>query len=323
MAAHIDYKVSGETTVHPIAGPACFNSFFDSSRASPTQNAKLTITLRVKLRKVVAGTFSDFIRWPAGSPTGSVKNAWDNSWVPCMDWPDVLWIAFIDVFKKEAEWFWSASSPMFGNQGFCLIPPADWDGLAVPSDKPTHRAHVDCDFFINWASGDDDAHVVVQVAFLAPGAPRIGCWINSGRVNQPGRGFLTYGDLFGVGNCNQALPDGTLLPCQTGYPIPHEIGHAIGLPHPGMMRENSTCMTQLKKDPAHWNQNIPPCNTGDTVEEGSCIMSYGRNIMEYNVLPWSLRAAQHTHTDASKWRISLKPVPPFDLSSLKHFGWPK
>jgi hypothetical protein len=93
------------------------------------------------------------------------------------------------------------------------------------------------------------------------------------------------------------------------------------------MRPGTTCMKQLDGNLLDQilmslglksrNANINSCYTGDTVADSINIMGTGNIIDIPNVYPWAFRAAQHTHTDVSKWTISLRPVPPLDLKWFK------
>jgi hypothetical protein len=306
----IDYKISGETTVD---WPAYYNSFFSTEGVNATQNARLTIVLRAKLVPIgpktqihASSPERGFLKWP------KVLNVWDKTWVDCGEWPDVFWLNFQSVVPDAAARFWSNTEPAWGNPGFCLMPVGDWKGLDWPlGARPTHRLNVDCDFVWHPADNEDDAHIIFYCAFLPwpkgtpPTVQRVAAWVKPGRTNATGCGFLTWDQVSLPAHCSC----GVLPPILIGAPIPHEIGHAIGLLHIGVTKRLKSCLEAkgLTKD------GLDPCALGDTPEDKNNIMGYGNKVTFENALPWLVRATQHTHTKQSDWMICMGKRAPRQL----------
>lgn len=330
-ATVMDYKVSGETTTHHVMGPAYFNSFLDTSGISPTKNARLTITLRIAMAPIGPGTDMDDAKWLKGATNGIVKNCWDNTWVPCIQWDDASYNSFGNAVLRQAESFWSASDPTWGNKGVTLINiNKEWDGLNVPMGiKATHQANVECDFHIEWARTMNDAHVAVYAARLPAGARTICSWMSPGRANRTGRGFLstTSLTLANFGYCGGRLPSGVCTPSTTNAVVAHEIGHALGLPHIGVMISGSTCNREVEGGKVDrflralslkgYDANLNSCYRGESPADTQNVMGQGSTISVQNLDPWRIRIAQHTHTKIGDWAAVADRWTPIELA---HFS---
>ena len=321
----MDYKVSGESTTHRVMGPAYFNSFLDTSGISSTKNARLTITLRIGMCKIGPGTdMSDMAKWPRGATNGIVKNLWDNTWVPCIEWNDASYNQFCAQVKKEAESFWSCSDTAWGNKGITLINISKtWDGLSVPMGiKATHQANVECDFHIEWTNSASDAHVLVYAARLPVGSRKICSWMTPGRKGRPGKGFLSTNSLTleSTGMCS-AYTGGI---CASNAVVAHEMGHALGLPHIGLMNADSTCSREVEGGKIDrilralnikgYDGNTEACYSGESPADTANIMGKGSAISIQNTDPWRIRVAQHTHTPIGDWAVVPDRWAPIELA---------
>jgi len=334
--SRIDFWVSGETTSDPVMGPAYFNSRFDMDDVSAGQNARLTICLRVCLAEVGPWTKTvtdrdgrPFLQWP------QVLDYWTNSWKPLAHWPDKVFDLFRTWVEQQATSFWGNKDSSWGNSGFwlfCTRP--DWQGLDWPrgGNRPTHRLYVNCDFECIRAAGDGDAHVLIHCAYLNPkvppppapacapvgsppsNGPKICAFVNPGRASRTGTGLLTFETI--APRDVPCLPNIKLTRPITGYCVPHEIGHAIGLPHIGVLERRPDCLMRVEKGD---NGSCLECMTGGTEADANNIMGYGHKTTLINALPWAVRAAEHTHTNPSDWMIGLGQRAPLDLNHLRQF----
>ncbi|WP_010586521.1 zinc metalloprotease [Schlesneria paludicola] len=327
--AVLEYKVSGETTTHTVMGPAYFNSFLDTTGISSTKNATLTITLRIGMCKIGPGTdMDDMAKWPRGATNGRVKNLWDNSWTICTEWNDASYNQFCAQVKKEAESFWSCSDAAWGNKGITLINISkDWSGLDVPLGiNATHQANVECDFHIEWAKSASDAHILIYAARLPEGASKICSWMTPGKTNRPGKGFLSTGSLTleKSGYCGAYTTGGI---CSSNAVVAHEIGHALGLPHIGLMNVGSTCTREIQGGKIDrilralnlkgYDGNIESCYAGESPADTANVMGKGSTISIQNTDPWRIRIAQHTHTPVGDWAVVPDRWGPIELARFK------
>jgi len=69
------------------------------------------------------------------------------------------------------------------------------------------------------------------------------------------------------------------------YTIAHEIGHAIGQPHIGVMRKTLLCAIEMVKD-SFDGQNAPACYAGDQPSLGKNVMGGGGAFSEDNAMSW-------------------------------------
>ena len=330
----VDRWVSKETLVHPWMGPAYFNSSLDTNGISATQNAKLTIHLRLWLEWVKPKTPKNaFIDWP------KVKNFYNNQWVPWLvEWDSNDLEPFKFTLKKNLDSFWGSSDPTSGNPGFCLMP-IGWTGLDWPlGNSPTHRANVDCDFEIVYSKGPDDAHVMFYCVTLVPPALRkplvpLMHFLKPGTEDTTGVGLIAKENSSAYGVCGDPsakVPAGT-SPVQVCFLAAHEIGHGLGMPHIGVSKGSRQCMEDALgsnfvqkiltevglRAP---DQDVISCYIGDTNEDAQNIMGFGRKVTFANAMPWLLRLTEHTHTRPEQWMICMGKRSPTPLSWLSSAG---
>jgi len=330
-ATILDRYVSGDATTHHVMGPAYFDSILDTSGIGPTKNARLTIILKIALCPIGPGTEMDDAIWKKGAVNGIVKDQWTDKWVPCIAWDDASYNHFGNEVKRQAESFWSSTDTTWGNKGMTLINiKKDWDGLNVPMGiKATHQANVECDFRIEWSRNTSDAHVAVYAARLPMSANTICSWMSPGSRKKPGRGFLSTTSLTpaNFGMCSGRLASGACTPATTNAVVAHEMGHAIGLPHIGVMHSGSTCSREIEGGKMDrflraigvkgYDANIKSCYTGDSPADSANVMGQGSTISIENSDPWRIRIAQHTHTRVADWAAVADRWEPIELARFQ------
>ncbi len=115
------------------------------------------------------------------------------------------------------------------------------------------------------------------------------------------------------------------------YTIPHEIGHALDLPHIGVVHQDPLCKTAILMDDIQWQidsglgTNIRGTMTGllagssnssacygnfAPASRGENVMGGGMKFEETNAQPWVDRIALHTGTDAKAWKVSMTRISP-------------
>jgi hypothetical protein len=296
--------ISGATVVHSTMGPAYYNTALTMDDASATQNAKLTIYLRV-LMVPAPLQMHPLADVPDPSAPGGKRKA-RVEYVPVderntvfravklKEW-DMRPAGEFDQFrlgvKGQADGFWD-------NTQLCLIPPKDYRGLLWPANRPTHRLNVDCRFELVWANSYRDAHRVIYCKSIDEPHDVFTLRSNMG-VNY---GVLDSGDLMpNAVWSNQVGIGGTPAMVGVGYCVPHEFGHALGLPHVGIQSGERSCLNAMAGRPT--DMGPTQCYLGPTVTDSLNVMGLGCLIAPWNGLPWLLRAPLHTTTHLADWRI--------------------
>lgn len=292
--------LSGTTKSHEDMGYARFNSGLTFGQASTSTNAELTIWLRMLFKpsmvpyhqKEVDVDYHDGIKRKVGI----------RHWKADKEDPNEF-ERFVKAVKSEAEVVWDQT-------GLCLIPPKDYRGLYWPEKRPTHQLNINCRFQLISVNEAADAHNVVQCT----------------RIDEHSSGQIisnmdpkTRTGKFDSGDVPAALlsknPVSVSSAGYTGHlnTIPHEIGHAIGLPHIGVLTNYSACLQAAKANPSV-GTSVTQCYEGPGADDKDNIMGSGRKITLLNCLPWFWRAMAHCpDTHVKDWRVRLGKVPPRPL----------
>lgn len=315
--------LTGTTMVSQFVGPVYYNSALSLDGASATDNAKLTIYLRV-LQKPWEAKGAKSAKLPDAANPGKLRDAKvvevpdpNNKsamrQVEVADWPGG------GAFIKYAEWVKKVAQDFWDNTNLCLIPPADYDGLKWPAKGPTHKLNVDCRFEIVDANGMSDAHLVLYHMFLPtagldPFAMR--SYIDSNPVSQggPSVGVLDTGDAPFVPVMSDDVGiTGPKVVVGKSHVIWHEFGHALGLPHVGIAARHAPCMKAIANKDQTEADNV--CYKGPTPEDSLNVMGLGDKISTRNSIPWLLRAPRHTGTSLVDWRAVLGKKAPVKLTA--------
>ena len=296
-ALPFNHWVSGETTTHKDIGAVYYNTELSVAEASIVQNAVMTIYLSVLMVPI------------GGNEEFKDKDGKD---IAIKDWDSSTgeFEAFKAQVKEQAESFWNDNT-------MCLVPPKYYKGLNWPmSGLATQRLNIDCKFKLEWAFGPQDAHKIIRCARLEnDAADSEASRSNSKRYDS---GDLKAVIKYPTTNCGTTIAVEHLT-------VPHEIGHAIGLPHVGQFYDLTKSKHQCKV------AGIDPSTTqgwADTEVDGTGgkdpygnhssedvirnIMGYGLGKARWNFLPWIYRISNHTRheTQLRDWQISSTWVPP-------------
>ncbi|MEW6127935.1 MAG: hypothetical protein AB1757_12925 [Acidobacteriota bacterium] len=252
-----------------------------------TTNHVLKIYLGLCLQRITAppGTFNDF--------NGNVFNI--------RNWTEGEWHEFrSQIFSQSDLW----------NNRFWLIPPNNFNSLDIQTlpGRVRYRPNIKCELFVQVWLSPANAHKTIRVARLADTYAGDSSLFRSDAV--------TYDSLDGVAHVFH-IPDnaGTVMNINH-YTIPHEIGHALGQPHIGVLRRTAACTTAIAGPTAGDSSTVGGSNShrcygwGEAPSIAENIMGYGLRFADVNAQPWRDRIASHTRTRATDWRISMTNVPP-------------
>lgn len=281
--------ITGLTTTHKAIGPVYLNTALSTTEAGPTSNATMTIYLRLHM-----------------VPIGGNEAIFDvdTKRVSNRQWGALEFLNFKNKCRDEAESFWNDNT-------VTLITPKNYRGLNWPAQgTSTHRLNVNCRLKIVWANGPGDAHHVIRCARLT-----------SDSANSTA--FRSDWEHYDSGDTKAAMFNNLRSNCGAAiavehFTVPHEIGHAIGLPHVGTFHDLTKSEYQCKvpginPGTANWSSGgKDPYGNFSTEDEIRNIMGYGQRKSLWNFMPWIHRISPHTRFECSlvDWRFSLQNVPP-------------
>lgn len=203
--------------------------------------------------------------------TSTTYNDWDGNAVPIRRWRPNEWSDWKRRFLRDCRRKWHGK--------FWLQTPATYNSLNWPAQNATHRCNLYCRFEISEQANSEGAHAVIPVVRVDGNhAFRSHMLLYSNRDLTPER--LTHGSRF--------------------FTHVHEIGHLIGLDHPGT--------------------GLAGCTSGgeavcyasaDGTDDG--VMGRGSRIYERHAAPWKKAAAILTGQAEANWTVSLTRIYPRQL----------
>lgn len=277
-----------------------FDSYLGKS-SHPTQNHVLRLYLRVFLNPI--------------NKRSSAVDA-NKRTFPIKDWTPKAWDKFTSEFSKQSR-MW--------NNRFWLTPPMHFNIQDGWNGKHFIRPNVMCYLDTQLVDNSTNAHRTIDVFNidvdevkrrdnLDDDNPMLGKFRSDER-------HLDSTDI-NTGKRTYEAADGEEYTVKNHYTIAHEVGHALGLSHIGVLKKTEKCALAMKfkkdkKDPKdiplhlRRGSNAKVCyGEFDDVGLAENIMGLGYKFEAVNAAPWTKRLAMHTNTLSQDWKISLAPITP-------------
>jgi hypothetical protein len=275
-------------------------SLFDSilgKNSHPTQNHRLSLILRLYLKPV--------------SGKNKYKDLNERDF-PVKEWTANEWYNFTTVFERQTH-LW--------NNRFWLIPPKYFSLLDAKYNNRAMRPNVHCHLLTEILNSPSGAHRTIDVVNLDVEKIKR----QNGGKKLDSRTFRsdenTYDSLDITPRTNRYKDDRNVEHTIKNYfTIAHEIGHALGLDHVGVLRSRPYCVFAVSlashgvKDVSEHLEgggNSKACyGRSDSPSIAENIMGLGTKFEAINAQPWLSRVAMHTNTSAPDWKVSLAPASP-------------
>jgi hypothetical protein len=288
------------------AGDDVFDSKLKPS-TSAAVNHMLTLNLRIFLQKfqpphhLRSATFKDFDK------TSFVVGPWNHA----------EWQNFVFGFKKQC---------LMWNNNFWLIPPNDFSALDIKMGTKKVRPNVYCNLDVQIMPTAARAHRTIQVVNLdAKSAARAAGKRESDVTSGDFRSDSSTYDTFDVRPRTDTYTDNTgHVQKVRHYTIAHEIGHALGQAHIGVLRHEKLCDMAVLVDDAFTKAGlssaVPAMFSGGSNSDvcygdfsaaavSSNVMGGGGTFEPLNAQPWLEQIPRHTLT-RNKWTVSMRHIAP-------------
>lgn len=303
-----DWHDADAWSFSPRGGPVLTERFkgkrFDSYLAKnshPTQNHALKLFLRVNLKPVNGQTTA---------PDSTRKS------VPIKDWSADEWSRFSAMFERQSD-LW--------NRRFWLIAPRSFTLLDDKRGGRAVRPNVQCSLFTEVINSVSSAHRTIEVVNLDIARVKEQRGISSPNSNTY-RSNSTHMDSLDIKPRDTHYEDdqGVEHTIKNFYTVAHELGHAIGLAHIGVLKSRPQCTFAIalrkngvKNVSSHLRRgaNAKVCyGEFDSLGLAENIMGLGTRFEAVNAKPWLERIAMHTNTLASDWKVALEPAVPHPVN---------
>lgn len=230
---------------------------------------------------------------------------------PIKNWGGREWAEFKDKFWKQAnKW----------NNKFWLIPPPNFNLKDVKNGSGKLRPNFKCALQVELVPSVLQAHRVINVYNLD--IKGVKEEYDEHPTSGTFRSNSTNLDSLDINPRNSTYEDadGELHRIENRYTITHEVGHAIGLPHVGVLKSLPDCKLAIKKFKAGDKNVATHLSRGANSEVcygehsnlgfAENIMGLGMRFDDFNAKPWIKRAAMHTNTHKKDWSVRLSHIMP-------------
>lgn len=267
-----------------------YEAEIDTTVCNRTTNANLTIYIKVYFNQItpksiikenrdkIALSFDEIFDPEVTQNKWGHKFTFNDSYnmpYPIREWKPHEWKQWKRKVLQLSQKMWHGR--------FWLIPPKNYNGLNWPELRPTHRSNLYCQFEYTEVKNRKEATTEITVIALDGKHP-----------------FRHSPFLFSNEIINPIFKSGSLKLCKQ-TPILHEVGHLLGLEHPGIV------------------DKIPGCSGASvacyvSAKGDRCgAMGLGDGLRMRFAKPWLKAAAILTDTREDEWDVKVNRYYPIAI----------